>query len=625
MLNGMKQLSLATRFIIILLLPLLGLSWFGVQGVIAKHDLYIKMEEIQTLSGLAVRASAMVHETQKERGMTAGFLGSKGKKFATELPDHRRNSTNPKAAELRDYIKQVDLTIYGTAFTQALNSAMGQLDGLGTIRDQVSDQSIAAGRAIGYYTRMNGAFLDLIGSMSKLAPDVETASQVAAYVNFLLGKERAGIERAVLTNTFARDSFGKGMFRKFNVLVSEQATYAKVFQSFATPEQISFYNTRLKDPSVAEVKQMREIAFAKAGSGKFGVDPNQWFKTISTKINQLKAIENRLSLDLDTLTTELHDSSYQAFLGYLIFTLVTIILALALGITVSRQVLSQLGGEPDEVMVVAEQVSQGDLTVRFDTNREMRGIYGRMYHMVEQLQQIIHSVSMVSNNVVGISSQVSDRSYEVSEGTSQQAASIEQTSSAMEQMSANIQKNTENAVSTEKLSLQAAAKAGESGRSVEETVTAMKAIAEKISVIEEIARQTNLLALNAAIEAARAGEHGKGFAVVAAEVRKLAERSQGAAGEITGIANSSVEVAEKAGQLLGDLVPDIEQTAELVQSIATASQEQSQGASQINMAIQQLDQVIQQNAGLASSMSEAARELSGEAQSLQSTITFFRL
>jgi methyl-accepting chemotaxis protein len=153
----------------------------------------------------------------------------------------------------------------------------------------------------------------------------------------------------------------------------------------------------------------------------------------------------------------------------------------------------------------------------------------------------------------------------------------------------------------------------------------MKEIATKISIIEEIARQTNLLALNAAIEAARAGEHGKGFAVVASEVRKLAERSQAAAGEIGTLSTRSVQVAETAGEMLTKMVPDIQKTAELVQEISAASREQDTGTEQINKAIQQLDQVIQQNASASEEMASTSEELSGQAEQLKATISFFRI
>lgn len=195
----------------------------------------------------------------------------------------------------------------------------------------------------------------------------------------------------------------------------------------------------------------------------------------------------------------------------------------------------------------------------------------------------------------------------------------------MEQMAANIRQNADNAMQTEKIATNSAEVAKEGGAAVAQTVSAMKDIADKISIIEEIARQTNLLALNAAIEAARAGEAGKGFAVVAAEVRKLAERSQGAANEISELSSSSVEVAEKAGKMLTMMLPDIQKTAELVQEISASSKEQDTGAEQVNKAIQQLDQVIQRNAAASEQMASTSGELSSQAQQLQETISFFRL
>jgi methyl-accepting chemotaxis protein len=192
-------------------------------------------------------------------------------------------------------------------------------------------------------------------------------------------------------------------------------------------------------------------------------------------------------------------------------------------------------------------------------------------------------------------------------------------------MNATIRQNADNAMATEKIALKSARDALESGKAVTEAVSAMKDIAQKITIVEEIARQTNLLALNAAIEAARAGEHGKGFAVVAAEVRKLAERSQVAAAEISNLSRTSVEVAEAAGAMLGNLVPDIQKTSELVQEITASSREQATGAEQINASIQQLNQVIQQNAGSAEEMASMAAEMSSQAGRLIEAIAFFKV
>jgi methyl-accepting chemotaxis protein len=192
-------------------------------------------------------------------------------------------------------------------------------------------------------------------------------------------------------------------------------------------------------------------------------------------------------------------------------------------------------------------------------------------------------------------------------------------------MSVTIRQNADNALQTEKIAQKSAADAAESGKAVTETVAAMKNVASEIAIIEEIAYQTNLLALNAAIEAARAGEQGKGFAVVASEVRKLAERSQKAAGEIAKLSTSSIAVAEKAGRMLVKLVPDIEKTSELVQEISAASREQSSGADQMNSAILDLNKVTQQNAGAAQEVSATAEELSAQAEQLQVAIEFFKV
>jgi methyl-accepting chemotaxis protein len=195
----------------------------------------------------------------------------------------------------------------------------------------------------------------------------------------------------------------------------------------------------------------------------------------------------------------------------------------------------------------------------------------------------------------------------------------------MEEMGANINQNADNARQTEKIALKAAQDGQEGGRAVEQTVTAMKDIAGRISIIEEIARQTDLLALNAAIEAARAGEHGRGFAVVASEVRKLAERSQTAAGEISKLATSSVDVAVRAGELLARLVPDIQNTAQLVQEISAASNEQNTGSQQINAALQQLDTVIQQNAQASEEMAATAEELAGQSELMLQSVAYFKI
>jgi len=285
--------------------------------------------------------------------------------------------------------------------------------------------------------------------------------------------------------------------------------------------------------------------------------------------------------------------------------------------------LNALVAAMTEITTAADEIASGNLTVDIRERSPKDKLMQALASMVAGLTQTVSDIRTIAGEVSAASQGISTASIQVSKGASSQAAAAEEASSSMEQMVSNIKQNADNAQQTEKIANKSAKDAQESGKSVLEAVAAMKEIANKISIIEEIARQTNLLALNAAIEAARAGEHGKGFAVVAAEVRKLAERSQKAAGEINQLSTNTLKVSEKSGEMLDKLVPDIQRTAELVQEITAASKEQDTGAEQINKALQQLEQVIQQNASASEEMASTTEELTGQSDQLVSALSFF--
>ncbi len=624
-----------------------------------------KLGGLQSLMQLSVVISEVVHEMQKERGLTAGFMGSGGTKFGNEL-SHQRTLTEMKRQALTEMLKAFPAGDLSPVFVQTLDKAVNTMKSLERHRRSVDKQSISGQEAIEFYIRHNAFMLDVIATVSEAATDGEIRSRLIGYVNFLQGKERAGIERALMSKTFAADRFEAGALRRFGNLVSEQDTFFQVFRSLATPEQVAFYEGKMSDPVAAEVQRMRDIAFEMGvvNYEGFGVDAGYWFASMTRKINLMKDVEDRLSEDLSQQVAILKAGARNTLVILSLIVALTVFTVIILALFISVGILNKLGAEPAVVADIAKNVALGDLTVSFQTQgKAAKGLLAAMQDMVKnlkatvqvaeqiakgdltvetnirserdafgkslavmvlKLREIVEDVKTASENVSGGSQSLSASATKMSQGATQQAAAAEQASSAMEEMAANIRQNADNSRYTEKIALQATEDVQTSGQAVTDTVAAIRKIAKKVSIIEEIARQTHMLSLNATIEAARAEEYGKGFGVVAAEVRALAERSQTAAVEIMELATSSVTVAERAGAMLTQLVPDIQKTAELVQEISASSREQNTGAEQINRAIQQLDQIVQQNASGAEEMASTAEELAAQAEHLQSATALFK-
>ncbi len=322
----------------------------------------------------------------------------------------------------------------------------------------------------------------------------------------------------------------------------------------------------------------------------------------------------------DTLSETAYNNTFNALLTLAaIAGIVSIAAAFWISISINRGLM--------RATVAVRDVADGDLTktAEITTRDEIGDLLYHVNTMIERLRGVVSDSVSAAENVSTGSQELSASSEQVSQGATEQASSTEEASASMEEMAANIRQNAENAAQTEKIARQSSKDAEASGEAVGRAVSAMRTIAEKISIVQEIARQTDLLALNAAVEAARAGEHGKGFAVVASEVRKLAERSQAAAAEISSMSSDTVKAASDAGEMLTRLVPDIRKTAELVAEISAACREQDIGASQINEAIQQLDKVTQQNTSASEEMSATSEELAAQAEELQASIAFFKV
>ncbi len=346
----------------------------------------------------------------------------------------------------------------------------------------------------------------------------------------------------------------------------------------------------------------------------------QAWLAVEAALNGVLELNVQQMQEADASTTVLYERSRITLLAILGGSaLIGVAAATWILISISRALRSALG--------LAESVAAGDLsaTATVKSNDEIKDLIDALNRMTGRLREVVAEVSGAVRNVASGSEEMSASAEQLSQGAAEQASSSEEASASMEEMTATIKQTADNASQTESIARQSATHAKESGQAVGKAVEAMKTIADKILVVQEIARQTDLLALNAAVEAARAGEHGRGFAVVASEVRKLAERSQAAAAEISGLSGDTVKAAEAAGAMLDRLVPDILRTSELVEEISAASREQNTGASQVNTAMQQLDKVTQQNTAAAEEMSATAEELASQAEQLQSAIGYFRV
>ncbi|MDY7228297.1 HAMP domain-containing methyl-accepting chemotaxis protein [Hyalangium rubrum] len=350
------------------------------------------------------------------------------------------------------------------------------------------------------------------------------------------------------------------------------------------------------------------------------VQSSKDFEVLTGKVDALVATFVKGARQTTAEAATAHDSA-RRWIGTVMVG--SVLLGAVLCFVVARSITAPLAA----AVKVADRIAEGDLTVSIEatTGDEAGRLLAAMKRMVQRLEQTLRDVREGARALAAAAAQVSSSSQSLSQGTSEQASSMEETTASLEEMSATIQENGNHSRQMAQMALKGASEAADSGKAVTETVEAMSAIAERVTIIEEIAYQTNLLALNAAIEAARAGEHGRGFAVVATEVRKLAERAQGAAREIGTMAAQSVKVAERSGSLLGELVPSIHKTAQLVQEVVSASTEQASGVNQMNRAMIQMDQVTQRNASAAEELASTAEEMSAQAEALQVLVSVFRV
>ena len=385
-----QKLSMKQKLAMMAILPVVGLIWFASDSVKQAWTLKSESSSLLELTEFSTKSSGLVHELQKERGMSAGYLGSGGANFRDELSVQRR-ITDEKANELSSFLETFDAESYGREFNVLLASTLDELGRVEAVRNGVTGQSIALAEGIGFYTGLNASFLGLIEQLPKNSTIGAVNNSASAYIAFLQSKERAGIERAVLSNVFSIDQFGPGLYDRFKSLVVTQDVYMNVFRSLATPDHLSAYSNTLQGAAVDETLRMRQVAIERNSTGNFGIESTAWFTAQTEKINLLKSVENQLSDDLRTLAANNLQAANTGLSIAIAIACLFLGLTFIIGYFSVRTLLVQLGADPSLLQKVVNAIAEDNLDMDLETDRPATGVYADVQVMQKNLRDRVES------------------------------------------------------------------------------------------------------------------------------------------------------------------------------------------------------------------------------------------
>lgn len=656
-----KTTTIRQRLLFLAMVPLLALAITATNLIRNAYEAYRSATLTQEVLTVGVSAGELIHTLQIERGATAGFLQSKGAKFADTLPSIRKNSDERLAAYLGKSRAGTQLP----ALSTALGQAQEKLDALKEVRTRADKLEISVADEVTAYTGTIAKLIDVIGTSGQFSSSPQVVQQTIAYLALVRAKEQAGQERALVTAVFAANAVEPARFHGILERFNRQEAYLDIFRSASGEAERQSLTAVLDGTTAKEVQRMRNLLIEKSATGGFDVDPTQWFATITQKIDALHETENVVIHGIEATAEQIVSHGKQALYGYILLTIIAVVLVAVASFWISASVAKPLQAEVD----VAEfAIRESDFTHDVPETGPTEVI--RAGHAFNQLmhtfRQIIADMKNSSGRITAAAHALTESSQEVRASSVAQSDATSAVAAAFEQASVSVSETTANAENAARLVAASRSDTLAAMHVMSQAVSNMRQIADLIhtsslsitalsdssqriggivQVIQEIAEQTNLLALNAAIEAARAGEQGRGFAVVADEVRKLAERTAKATGEIGGLitsiqdgvkgsvnsmneanrqADASLRLVGETETALARIDTGSKDVASNVTAISDALKEQDAAIRQVASSIEEIAQKTERNTQAAESNNATAGELDTLASDLRASVSRFK-